>query len=259
MSNEPVTFRRLFPESAEVSVEDLLGSLDLGARASGRRPYTFVNFVASADGRASYAGRSGALGDDGDHAMFHGLRESADAVMAGTVTLSTESYGRILGTAERRARRAARGQSPEPLAVVITRSGEVPTEIPLFAEPEARIVIFTASALRLGSAAAQVEVVALDPSELTLTTALRRLRADFGVRTLLCEGGPTLFGALVRETLVDELFLTLAPKLVGGGNGPAVTSGAELPELQPLRIEWLLERHGSLYVRYALAARGAEQ
>jgi riboflavin biosynthesis pyrimidine reductase len=253
VSTEPVTFRRLLPEPAEVGVEDLLGALDFGARAPEQRPYTFVNFVASADGRATYAGRSGALGDDGDHAMFHGLRESADAVMAGTVTLRTERYGRILGRAERRERRVARGQSPEPLLCIVTRSGDVPTEIPLFAEPEARIVIFSASAVQLGSPAAQVEMVRLDPAELTLTTALRRLRADFGVRTLLCEGGPTLFGALLRERIVDELFLTLAPKLGGGGNGPAVTSGPELPGLQLLRIEWLLERHDSLYLRYRLA------
>jgi riboflavin biosynthesis pyrimidine reductase len=254
VSTEPARFRRLLPEPAEVEVEDLLGSLDLAARPPEQRPYTFVNFVSSAAGRATYGGKSGALGDDGDHAMFHGLRETADAVMAGTVTLRTERYGRILGKAERRERRLARGQSAEPLVCIITRSGQVPTEIPLFAEPEARIVIFSATAPELGSPAARVEVVRLDPAELTLTTAMRRLRADFGVRTLLCEGGPTLFGALLRENLVDELFLTIAPKLVGGGNGPAVTSGPELPELQPLRIEWLLERRDSLYVRYRLAA-----
>jgi riboflavin biosynthesis pyrimidine reductase len=255
VSTEPVQFRRLLPEPADVRIEDLLGSLDFAARAPEQRPYTYVNFVASADGRATYGGKSGALGDDGDHAMFHGLRETADAVMAGTVTLRTERYGRILGKAERRERRLARGQSVEPLVCIMTRSGQVPTEIPLFAEPEARIVIFTANRLELGSAAAQVEVVRLDAAELTLTTAMRRLRADFGVKTLLCEGGPTLFGALLGESLVDELFLTLAPKLVGGGNGPALTGGPELPELQPLRIEWLLERRDSLYVRYALAAR----
>ncbi len=255
MSTEPVTFRRLLPEPAELGVEDLLGSLDFAARAPAERPYTVVNFVASADGRASYGGRSGALGDDGDHAMFHGLRESVDAVMAGTVTLRTEGYGRILRKPQRRERRVARGRSPEPIACIISRSGQVPTEIPLFAEPEARVVIFSAVEPDLDSARAQVEVVRVDPAELTLTTAMRRLRADFGVRSLLCEGGPTLFGALLHEEIVDELFLTLAPKLVGGGSGPAVTSGPELAELQPLRLEWLLERHDSLYARYALTPR----
>ena len=79
---------------------------------------------------------------------------------------------------------------------------------------------------------------------------MRRLRSDFGVRTLLCEGGPTLFGALLRERLVDELFLTVAPAVVGGGDAPTISSGPELPELQRLSVQWLLEREGALFLRY---------
>jgi riboflavin biosynthesis pyrimidine reductase len=72
------------------------------------------------------------------------------------------------------------------------------------------------------------------------------------VRSLLCEGGPTVFGALLRENLTDELFLTLAPKLAGGGSSPTVTSGPELPELLNLRLAWALEHGGSLFLRYGL-------
>jgi riboflavin biosynthesis pyrimidine reductase len=68
---------------------------------------------------------------------------------------------------------------------------------------------------------------------------------------LLCEGGPTLFGAMVHERVLDELFLTIAPKLAGGGTGPAITSGPELPEPELLRLQWVLEREGSLFLRYA--------
>jgi riboflavin biosynthesis pyrimidine reductase len=59
-------------------------------------------------------------------------------------------------------------------------------------------------------------------------------------------------GALLHEGLVDELFLTRAPRLTGGGPGPAVTSGPELPELAPLELIWVLEEGGSLFLRYAL-------
>jgi len=160
----------------------------------------------------------------------------------------------MLGKPERRERRAERGLAPEPLACVVTRSGAVPVEIPLFNEPEARIVVFTAggTASHVDGCAAQVTLVELDPAQLTLTTVMRRLRSDFGVRSLLCEGGPTVFAALVREHLVDELWLTLAPKLTGGGDGPALTNGPELPELQRLSLIWALERDGSLFLRYAL-------
>ena len=89
--------------------------------------------------------------------------------------------------------------------------------------------------------AAEVEVVRLDPGELTLTTMMRRLRSAYDVRSLLCEGGPTMFGALLQEDLVDELFLSLAPKLTGGGRSPGITSGPPLAELRELSLVWAIE------------------
>lgn len=76
---------------------------------------------------------------------------------------------------------------------------------------------------------------------------LRALRED-GVRALLCEGGPTLHGSLEAAGLVDELFLTLAPKLVGSG-APTMVEG-ELPEVAELQLAWLLEEDGELFARY---------
>lgn len=245
-------FRQLLPEPATVSLDDLLGSLRAQAPTPAQRPHVLVNFVSTMDGRATFHGRSGALGDDGDHAMFHGLREQADAVMAGTNTLRTERYGRMLSRAERRERRRAAGLAPEPLACIVTRTGHLPVDIPLFAEPEQRIVIFADAEVELGDPAAQVEVVRLEPGQMTLTTVVRHLHSEHGVRLLLCEGGPTLFGSMLHEGIVDELFLTLAPKLAGGGASPTITMGPELPELLELVTIWLLERAGSLYLRVGL-------
>jgi riboflavin-specific deaminase-like protein len=244
--------RELFPEHRTVGVEELMASLNLVGAGSAERPYTVVNFVASADGRAAFKGRSGALGDKADKAVFHGLRERVDAVFAGTGTMRLERYGRLVRDPERRRRRAAAGLRPEPLACVITRSGDVPTGIPLFSEPESRIVMFTPTPIDLSHCSATVDVVRLDPGQLTLTTMMRRLRSDYDVRALLCEGGPTVFGALLQEGLVDELFLTLAPKLAGGGAAPTISSGPELAELALLELVWALEQAGSLFLRYAL-------
>ena len=244
--------RRLLPDPGAVHIRELLSGLNLARRAPVERPYTIVNFVASADGHAAFQGRSRWLSDDADRELFHGLREHVDAVMAGTGTLRTERYGRMVRDAERRGRRAAAGLRPDPLAAVISRSGDVPTDIPLFADSASRVVVFTAGELDTSGLTAQVEVVRLDPGELTLTTAMRRLRSDHDVRTLLCEGGPTLFGALLREDLVDELFLSVAPKLTGGGTAPAITSGSELTELRTLDLVWVLELNGALYLRYAV-------
>jgi len=247
-----IELRQLVPEAKDTTIGELMGSLNLANHAPVERPYTIVNFVATADGRTAFHGRSGGLSDVGDRAMFHGLRERVDAVFAGTQTMRLERYGRLVRDPERRERRAASGLSPDPLACVITRSGNLPTQIPLFADADSRVVVFTPAELDVSSVQAQVDVVRLDPGQLTLTTAMRRLRSDYDVRTLLCEGGATVFGALLRENLVDELFLTVTPKLAGG-TGPTVTSGPELPELMPLRPVWALERAHSLFLRYALA------
>ena len=99
--------------------------------------------------------------------------------------------------------------------------------------------------------AADVDVVRLDPGELTLTTMMRRLRSDYDVRSLLCEGGPTMFGALLHEHLVDELFLSIAPKLTGGGRAPGITSGPPLAEMLELSLVWALEADSALFLRYA--------
>jgi riboflavin biosynthesis pyrimidine reductase len=242
-------FRQLLPAPADIEVEALLEGLEPGAGAPGDRPRVAVNFVASSDGHVTVGGRSAPLGDDGDHAMFHGLRERFDALLAGTNTMGIERYGRALGDPERRRRREARGEPPEPLVCLVSRSGELPLDIPLFDEAEARVVVFSPGRMEEPSWRAQVEEVELHPHDPPLATALRRLRSDFGIRAVLCEGGPTLFGALLAEGLVDELFLTLAPVLTGG-SGPSVSRGLALSVPVDLELAWLLERNGYLYLRY---------
>ena len=252
-SPDPVPpLRRLLPDPGLVPVRELLEELNLGASALTDRPYTIVNFVASADGHATFQGRSRFLSDDADRELFHGLREHVDAVLAGIGTLRIEGYGRIVRDPERRHRRAARGLRPDPLAVTISRSGDVPLDIPLFSDPASHVAIFTPAALDTSGLAARVDVVQVDAGEMTLTTMMRRLRSDYGVRSLLCEGGPTLFGALLQEDLVDELFLSLAPRLTGGGTEPAISAGPELTQVRRLSILWALEHGGTLYLRYAL-------
>jgi riboflavin biosynthesis pyrimidine reductase len=84
-----------------------------------------------------------------------------------------------------------------------------------------------------------------------LTALLRSLREE-GVGALLCEGGPTLHGALQGAGLVDELFLTIAPKLTGG-DAPRILEGPSLAATAGLELAWLLEHEGELFARYVLA------
>lgn len=83
-----------------------------------------------------------------------------------------------------------------------------------------------------------------------LPALLGSLRED-GVGALLCEGGPRLYASLQAANLVDELFLTIAPKLTGGA-APHILEG-ELPKVTSLELIWLLEEEGELFARYAVA------
>lgn len=244
-------FRQLWPQPDVVEIETHLGALRLAERAPARRPFTVVNFVSSVDGRATVAGRSGPLGDDGDRELFHALRREVDAVLVGTGTLEAERYGRLVRDPETRERRRQRGLRPEPLACVVTRSGALPLKIALFNELEAEIVVFSGAEPDLRGVKAQVQVVRLDRAELTFEAALAQLRTRWGIRALLCEGGPTVFGALLREGVADQLFLTLAPKLAGGGEAP-IARGPELPGPAQAALEAVLERAGTLFLRYRL-------
>lgn len=245
-------FRRLYPQADSVTIERHVPGLGLADRAPEGRPFTIANFVSSLDGRASLQGRSGGLGDDGDKALFRALRRASDAVLVGTGTLGAENYGRIVADADARRARVAKGLAPEPLAVTVTRSGRLPLEIPLFAEPEARMVVFSAADVDLGDTQAQVQVVRMPSDQLTFSAALAHLRTEHGVRLLLCEGGPTVLGSLLREAVLDQLCLSLAGKLAAGGDAAAITSGPELREPADAVLEEALERAGTLFLRYAL-------
>jgi riboflavin-specific deaminase-like protein len=226
--------------------------LGLGDLAPPNRPYVVVNFVASADGKATFEGRSGKLGGDTDSALFHRLRTQVDAVLVGSGTLRAERYGRIVRDPELRAAREAEGLAPDPLACVVSRSLSLPLDIPLFQDPEQRTIVFTSSDERLEGAGPGVWVERLGAEELTMTSALEVLHARYAVRSVLCEGGPTVFGALLGEELVDELFLSLAPRIAGGGEAPTIAEGMPLAELLELELVWVLEAEGEMFIRYRI-------
>ncbi len=139
--------------------------------------------------------------------------------------------------------------------MVISRSGDVPFEIPLFDDPTVSVIVYAPASATVPACAADVIRHEI-PSDGDLVAVMRSLRRDHDVRSLLCEGGPALFNSLLAQGLVDELFLTLAPALVGGGER-GITVGAALAEMQPMRLAWALESDGSLFLRYTAEAPSA--
>ena len=206
-----------------------------------------TNFAITLDGRATIHGRSGAIGSDLDTQMLMGLRARAEAVLIGAGTLRAERYGRLLPDPDRRDRRERDGLPAEPLAVVVSGRLDLPWDASLFTEGAGKVLIFTASEAEPPETRTSVELVRHQGS-VDLGAALTHLRTESGVRSLLCEGGPKVHAQLIEAGLVDELFVTHAPKLAGG-EGPGLVTG--LPELErPLELAWLLEEDGELFARY---------
>jgi len=205
-----------------------------------------------ADGKATADGRTASLGGPGDRAAFHLLRTEVDAVLAGTRTLFIENYGPLTKEPRLSDLRLRAGRQPQALAVIISRTSTIPFDIPLFADPASRVALYASPGTTAPDCAAEVTVHELGSGDDQLGDVLRSLRADHGVRSLLCEGGPSLFSALLAAGLIDELFLTFAPKLVGG-DGMGITTGRPLDELADVRLISALEQDGTLFLRYACA------
>jgi riboflavin-specific deaminase-like protein len=238
----------LAPEPAR-PVPELLAAVQPRERAPDDRPFVLVNMITTVDGRAARDGRSAALGGEADLEVLLELRALADAVLIGPGTLRAEGYARLVISAERRERRVAAGLAADPLAVVLTRRSAVPWDAGLFQAPEQPVLVYTGADVEPPSVPAPVEIERLaDPSP---RAALADLRAR-GIRALLCEGGPTLLGALLTAGLVDELFLTIAPLVTGDDDAPRIVSGGRLPEPAEMELRWALRSGEELLLRYAL-------
>ena len=206
---------------------------DWRLREPTNRPYLYVNFAVSRDGRVSF-NEPGRLGG-GDVSGFHPhdtwlmglLRARADAVMVGDNTLRLEPNhlwtSAFICPADAPAFRALRlleGRNPEPLQVFLSLTGEVDTNAAVFQQEGLRVLVATtergAARTSFSSCAACVDVVPLGKAVCDLARLTAVLYTDYGVRTLLCEGGPRVYGSVLAAGLVDDEFLTLCPTMIGG-------------------------------------------
>jgi riboflavin-specific deaminase-like protein len=242
--------RRLLPEpAADVTVPELMAELRPSDDPREDRPHVFTNFVLTLDGKATIGGVSGPIGTRRDTAMLVGLRTRVDAVMIGAGTMREECYGRVLADPAKRERREEDGLPRDPLMVLVSGRLDLPWEAPLFTEGGGRVLIFTTSDDDPPPTETPVQLVRGD-GMVDLSAALAQLRTEHGVRSLLCEGGPNLHAQLLQAGLVDELFVTHAPKLAGG-EGPGLVAG--LPEAErPLELAWLVAEPETdeLFARY---------
>jgi riboflavin biosynthesis pyrimidine reductase len=160
-------------------------------------------------------------------------------------------------TAGQRQRRQVRGQREIPPIALVTRSGDLAHDMAVLTQTEAAPLVLTcydsarAARARLGSAAEVIDCSGADRSRVDLSVALAQL-AERGLRRVLNEGGPTLLGAFVEADLLDEICLTTAPLLVGGG-AVRIAAGATDALTRMRRAHVITDADGYLYTRYIRA------
>jgi 5-amino-6-(5-phosphoribosylamino)uracil reductase len=213
-----------------------------------------ANFIASLDGGATVGGTSGRLGGPGDRAVFGLLRELADMILVGAGTVRVEGYAGARLTVDQRQSRQARGQSEVPQLAIVTKSGRLDRDMPVFTRTEVPPLVLTCAAAadqtrqRLADVADVIDCSDDDPTRVDEAAMLATL-ADCGQHRVLTEGGPTLFGSFVERNLLDELCLTIAPSLVGGQSPRIATGPGQV--LTGMRCAHVLtDEAGYLYTRY---------
>ena len=192
-----------------------------------RRPFVAVTFAITVDGKITTKNFSPVdFTSREDKAHLFRQRALGDAVLIGHSTLKHDNVRLGLPDPKMREERAARGQTPFPLRVIVSNEGRIDASLKIFQATISPIVIFSTLRMPARYQKALREKATLhlsDARTVDLAWMLRQLKHDYGVRTVACEGGATLFRALLEADLVDQLNLTIAPYLFGGANAPTLT------------------------------------
>jgi len=240
--------RMLFPDSVE-GIDPVSVYADLPRNEL--RPSVRLNMIVSVDGGTSWGGVSGALGGPADKALFSVLRSFADVVLVAAGTMRAEHYGPAQMSEAMQQVRRDRGQAPIPNIAVVSRSCQMDWDTPFFAAAVARplvITVATAAEDDRARAAAVADVIVAGEHDVDLAAALDDL-ASRSAGNVLAEGGPTLNGELARADLLDELCVTLSPRLASG-DAKRILSGSTLEELAPLELWSICEEDNFLFLRY---------
>ena len=244
--------KRIFPSETNL---DPIDFYDQVRTPHVDRPWLLLNMITSIDGSTHISGTSGGLGGPADQRVLSTLRSFADVILVGSGTVHAENYRtpRVSG-GESGKRRIEREQDPFPRIAVISGSGNLDPEIPMFDQDESkgpRPLIYTSEDGSVNlpeSFEEKAEVATLGVGQVNLSFVLRDL-FDRGAKVVLAEGGPSLNHQLVEAQLVDELCLTISPLLVGGESS-SIINGPVFSDPHQFQLNGLATEDKFLFCRY---------
>jgi riboflavin biosynthesis pyrimidine reductase len=225
--------RQIFPGGTDLTDEGLAAVYSYPKLAPGEQ-WLRANMVASLDGAATLAGRSGGLSGEADRQVFAMLRALADVIVVGAGTARAEGYEPVKpGVEGVRWQWLREGRTPSPPIAVVTRRLDLDLTSPLVtaAPGHARTILITTEAAppeRCERAAAAADLVVCGEVRVNLAGALAAL-AGRGHQRVLTEGGPHLLSQFTGAGLLDELDLTFSPMLAGPDASRIVQQDADPP------------------------------
>jgi riboflavin-specific deaminase-like protein len=233
--------------------------MDLGLPSGQDRPYTVLTMISTLDGKAVVGGSGSTwgMGTEGDHLLFKQIQRNCDAVIVGAGVMRVDDipYPRI--TPEETERRTRKGLRPKPLWILVSGSGRVSPDLRVFrADPANTLVVTTeaADAACLRALEGKTQVRRCGERSVDVKALMHALRTDDGIQRLNSLGGPLLNGTMLETGVIDELYLTLAPKIQNGRNAVTLFEGHGLPpdRLAAASLVSLYRSGDELYLRYRL-------
>jgi 2,5-diamino-6-(ribosylamino)-4(3H)-pyrimidinone 5'-phosphate reductase len=223
------------------------------------RPHVTLNVAITIDGKTDTIARHGAsISSPHDLERVDRLRADSDAIMVGGHTLFGDDPRLTVKSETLRAAREARGLTPNPIKVSIVTKANIRLDSRFLTIGPARKILFTTQqtepeqidALR----ACGAEVFVMGEQRVDIAATLSQLRAE-GVQRLLVEGGGTLNAELLKQGLVDELFVYIAPLIFGGSTAPTFADGFGFNQAEAIRLKLLhgeMQEDGGILASYAV-------
>ncbi len=222
------------------------------------RPFVYINMAMTVDGKITSAAREyPRFTTPHDRTNMDRLRAEADAILVGARTLRADSPNLHVRVQEMREYRRSLGKPHGLLKILVTASAELDSDSRFFEDPDhGGLIIATVEDApddRLAALSGKTEIWKLGRGRVDIRELLARLHAR-GVGRLLVEGGGELNWQFVRDNLVDEIYVTVAPYLLGGRDAPTLLEGDgfSMQGRRRLRLIELRREGDELYCRYAV-------
>lgn len=215
------------------------------------RPVVAINMVTSIDGRAQLDGTAEGLGSRADRRLMRLYRAAFDAVGSGVGTLRATGVWLRVGD-ELAERRREAGRPPNPVGVVIAGTDPVPLAAGWFSGDEARVLVVGRDH-PIEEAPAGTELLSAPDALPAPAWVLDRL-AERGIGSLLLEGGPHLNAAFLAAGLIDEVYWTVGPQLLGTDALPMIAPIREVAASPGIgHLVSVLRHEDELFLRYRFA------